>query len=80
MIGGGEVNATLVEIYKNADSPDVREAALDGLLIAGHDEGILELYRASDNSAEKRELLEYLVWMDSDEVWDLIDSAFDGQR
>ena len=39
---------------------------------------MLELYRASDDDAEKRELLEYLVMMDSDAVWDLIDSALDG--
>lgn len=80
IVGGGEVNRTLIEIYRNSESPDIREAALDGLLIADHDEGILELYRASDDPAEKRELLEYLVWMESEEVWDLIDAAFEGQR
>jgi len=80
IVGGPEVNRTLVEIYRNTDEPDVREAALDGLLIADHDEGLLELYRASDSPAEKKELLEYLVMMDSDSVWDLIDSALDGQR
>ncbi len=80
IVGGGEVNETLVQIYKNSESPDIREAALDGLLIADHDEGILELYRASDDPAEKRELLEYLVWMESEEVWDLIDAAFEDQR
>lgn len=80
IVGGAEVNETLVEIYRNSESPDIREAALDGLLIADHDIGILELYRASDDPAEKRELLEYLVWMESDEVWDLIDAAFEGQR
>jgi len=80
IVGGGEVNETLVQIYKNSESPDIREAALDGLLIADHDVGILELYRASDDPAEKRELLEYLVWMESEEVWDLIDAAFEDQR
>jgi len=80
IVGGGEVNETLVQIYKNSESPDIREAALDGLLIADHDEGILELYRASDDPAEKRELLEYLVWMESEQVWDLIDAAFEDQR
>jgi len=80
IVGGAEVNQTLVEIYLGADAQGVREAALDGLLIADHDEGILELYRASDNPAEKKELLEYLVMMDSEAVWDLIDSALGGQR
>jgi len=26
------------------------------------------------------ELLEYLVMMESDEIWDIIDAALDGQR
>ena len=55
-------------------------AALDGLLIAGHDEGVLQLYRSSQDPAEKRELLEYLVMMDSEAIWDVIESALDGER
>jgi len=80
IVDGPDVGKTLVEIYRGANTPDIREAALDGLLIADHDEGILELYRASDNPSEKKELLEYLVMMDSEAVWDLIDSALGGQR
>jgi len=78
IVGGSEVNATLVEIYRSSDSEDVRESALEGMLISGHDEGVLELYRSSQDPAEKRELLEWLVMMGSDEVWDIIDSALDG--
>ena len=78
IIGGDEVNAALVEIYKNASSEDIREAAMDGLMISGDDEGLLELYRSSEDSAEKKELLEYLVMTGSDEVWNIIDSALDG--
>jgi HEAT repeat protein len=78
IVGGGDVDALLVEIYRDSTTDDIREAALEGLLISGHDQGVLELYRASDDDAEKRQLLEVLVMMDSDEVWDLIDSALDG--
>ena len=78
IVGGSEVNAILVDIYRGSDSEDVREAALDGMLISGHDAGVLELYRSSQDPAEKRELLEFLVMMGSDEVWDIIDSALDG--
>ena len=78
IVGGAEVNATLVEIYKNASSEDIREAAMDGLMISGDDEGLLELYRSSEDSSEKKELLEYLVMTGSDEVWEIIDSALDG--
>ncbi len=78
IVGGDDVGRTLVGLYQNASSADVREAALDGLLISGDDSSVLELYRNSSDTAEKRELLEFLVMMGSDEVWDLIDSALDG--
>jgi len=78
IVGGDDVGLTLVSLYKNATSADVKEAALDGLLISGDDSSVLELYRNSTDNEEKRELLELLVMMGSDEVWDLIDSAFDG--
>ncbi len=78
IVGGDEVNATLVQIYRDAETEDVREAALDGMMISGNDIGMLELYRSTDNAAAKRELLEYLVIMGSDEVWNIIDSALDG--
>ncbi|HNP36295.1 MAG TPA: HEAT repeat domain-containing protein [Woeseiaceae bacterium] len=78
IVGGDSVNKTLLDVYKAATRDDVREAALDGMLIAGYDQGVLELYRASNDAAEKKHLLEYLVMMDSDEVWTVIDSALDG--
>ncbi len=78
IVGGSEVNATLVEIYRTSDSEDIREAALEGMLISGYDEGVLELYRSSQDPVEKRELLEYLVVMGSDDIWDIIDSALEG--
>jgi HEAT repeat protein len=54
IVGGEQVDTTLVEIYRNASSEDVRESALHGMLISGHDAGILELYRASEEPSEKR--------------------------
>ena len=78
IVGGDSVNATLVEIYHGTDSENIREAALEGMLISGHDEGVIEIYRSSTDPAEKRELLELLVVMGSDDVWDVIDSALEG--
>lgn len=78
IVGGDAVNTTLVEIYRRATSEEIREAALEGMLISGHDEGVLELYRSSDDAAEKRELLNFLVMMGSDDVWDIIDAALEG--
>lgn len=78
IVGGGDVNTTLIEIYRSSDSEEVRESALEGMMISGYDEGVLELYRSSQDPAEKRELLEYLVMMGSDDLWDIIDSTLDG--
>ncbi len=80
IIGGDQVDAALVEIYKNSSNEDIREAALDGLMISGNDAGLLELYRASNDPSEKKDLLEYLVMTGSDEVWAIIDSALDGDE
>jgi len=78
IVGGADVGQTLAGLYQNATSEDVKEAALNGLLISGEDSSVLELYRNSTDPNEKRELLEFLVIMGSDDVWDLIDSALGG--
>jgi len=78
--GGDKANATLLEIYKSAASPDVREAALEGMLISDYDEGVLQLFRESQDTDEKRRLLQTLVNMDSDAVMEIIDSTFDGTQ
>ncbi len=78
IVGGEQVDSTLIEIYRSATSEGVREAALHGMLISGHDAGVLELYRSSQDPSEKKQLLEFLVMTGSDEVWNIIDSALDG--
>jgi len=80
IVGGDNANAALVEIYQSSNDEDVREAALDGMLISGYDQGVLDLYRASNSTDEKRELLEYLSIMGSDQIWDIIDAALEGNR
>lgn len=80
IVGGDEVSAALFEIYQAASAPEIREAALDGMIISGDDAGLLKLYRASSDSTEKKELLEYLVMIGSDEVWAIIDDALDGNE
>ena len=78
IVGGDEVDSTLVDIYRAATSEKIREAALDGMLIADNDDGVLDLYRSSTNAAEKKELLQYLIMMDSDEIWNIIDATLEG--
>ena len=76
----GEADEILVQVYRGADDEEVRQAALEGMLISGNDTAVLQLYRETDDVALKRELLEMLSIMGSDEVWDLIDEALEGQR
>jgi len=80
IVGGEDVDNTLVEIYRSAQSDEVREAALTGMLISGHDSGVLELYRGATDPVQKRQLLEYLVMMDSEAIYDVIDQALAGDQ
>jgi hypothetical protein len=75
--GGDGIGDVLVDIYRNAQGRNVKEAVRDALLIADDDEAVLELFRASTDAAEKRELLQTLVMMDSDAVWDLVNSTLE---
>lgn len=78
--GEDAVGPELMAIYRSTDSAAVRDAAREGLLIADYDDGVLELFRQVDDAGEKRELLELLVIMESDAVWDVIDSTLDNER
>jgi hypothetical protein len=47
------------------------------MLIADYDDGVLELYRTSQDPREKTDLLGYLTMMDSDGIWEIIDAALE---
>jgi HEAT repeat protein len=79
IVGGDEVNATLVEIYRGTESAEIKDAALHGMMVADYDQGMLELYRSSQDLGEKRDLLRMLVMMDSDAALEVIDAALDDQ-
>jgi len=80
IVGANDADTVLVEIYRSTDSEDIKEAALEGLLIGDYDDSVLALYRASNNVAEKRDLLEVLVVMDSDSVMEVIEEALAGDQ
>ncbi|RLA30061.1 MAG: hypothetical protein DRR11_14200 [Gammaproteobacteria bacterium] len=80
IVGGDEVNAALLEIYRGSDSADIKEAALHGMMVADYDDGVLELFRASQDAGEKRELLRMLVMMDSDAALEIIDETLSGNQ
>ena len=69
--GGSEA---LVRVYSGASSPAVREAALQGLLVAGDSHAVVDLYRKAKTKEEKQALLRVLTTMDSDDALQVIES------
>ena len=80
IVGADDAESLLTQIYRDSDSEFIKEAALDGLLIGDFDDSVLQLYRATTNVSEKRELLQRLVMMDSDQVMDIIDETLAGDQ
>ena len=78
--GGDDVGGHLVEIYKGSTDPAIKEAALQGLQIAGDDQALLTLYQSSTDSEEKAELLKQLVLTDSDLALEAINAALEESR
>ena len=75
--GGDETSEYYVDIYRNSEHDRIREAAITAMQISGRDDGLMLLYRESDNADEKRELLQRLITTGNEEVWDLIDEALE---
>lgn len=69
--------AALREIYTNNTDEEIRKAALQGMLIAQDDQGVLALYRAAKTSDEKRALLRTLSMMNSDAALEAIDATLE---
>lgn len=69
----------LRDIYARSTDEEVKEAALQGLMMSGDEQGLLALYRASKNPEEKRSLLRYLSMMDGDAALQAIDAALEGK-
>jgi HEAT repeat protein len=69
--------AALVELYGKANTPALREAALQGLLVADDAEAVKKLYRNARTTDEKKALLQVLSSMDDESVIDLIERELD---
>ena len=78
IVGSHNADEVLAEVFRSSPAHDVREAALEGLMISGNDKLMLELYKSSNDAGEKKEILQYLVIMGSDDVWEILDQALDG--
>ena len=79
IIDGDAAKAALREIYTRSTDADIKEAALNGMLIADDDKGVLALYQASKNADEKKSLLRTLMTMDGDAALQVIDAALENK-
>ena len=70
----------LREIYTRSNDKEIKEAALQGMLIAGDDQGVLALYKSATSIEEKRTLLRTLTMMDSDAALKAIDAALEDKQ
>ncbi|MBL8513642.1 MAG: hypothetical protein JNJ55_06595 [Betaproteobacteria bacterium] len=78
--GNDAARAALREIYASAKAAEIRDAALQGLMIAGDQQGVLALYRAAKNIEEKRALLRTLSIMGGDAALAAIDAALETKK
>lgn len=80
VIGDDAARGALREIYSRSTDAQIKEAALQGLLIADDEQGVLALYRAATTTEEKRALLRTLTIMDGDAALQAIDAALEGKK
>jgi len=67
-------SAALIQLYAKAGTPALREAVMQGLLVAGDSEAMLQLYRQAKTKEEKQALLRVITTMDDDAALKLIES------
>jgi HEAT repeat protein len=79
IIGGAPAKQALRKLYADASDAQIRQAALEGRLISGDEQGVLQLYRAATQAERKRELLRTLTMMGGDAALEAIDAALEGK-
>ena len=77
IIGSDAARAALRDIYLQSTDQEIRESALQGLMIADDEQGVLTLYRAAKTSEEKRTLMRMLSMMGGDAALQAIDAALE---
>jgi hypothetical protein len=80
IIQSDAARAALREIYSSAKDTELRDAALQGMLISNDEQGLLALYRASKNAEEKRALLRTLSLINGDAALQAIDAALEAKK
>jgi HEAT repeat protein len=80
IIESDAARTALREIYSRSTDKEIKDAAREGMLIAGDEKGVLALYRSATAPEEKRELLRTLTTMDGDAALEAIDQALEEKK
>lgn len=80
IIDGPAARSALREIYSASTDKDIKAAALQGMLIADDEDGVLALYREAKSGDEKRSLMRTLSTMDGDAALKAIDQALEEKK
>ena len=79
LVGDARAREALRDFYRDAANDEIRRAALQGMMVAGDEDGLLALYRAESKPERKRELLQTLTMIGGDAAFEAIDAALDGK-
>jgi len=67
----------LVKLYGHVDAPTLRDAVLQGLIVAGDSDALLQLYRNAKTKEEKQALLRVITTQDDEAALDIIELELD---
>jgi HEAT repeat protein len=76
-LGVAGADAALVKLYAQTGAGALRDATLQGLLIAGDSDAVLQLYRGAKTADEKKALLRVLTMMNDDAAISAIEAELD---
>lgn len=69
-VGGKDTAATLVQVYRSESSPEIKNAALEGLFVDDDAKDLVALARAETDQQMRKRIVEKLAVMDSKEAKD----------
>jgi HEAT repeat protein len=72
MLGAMHATEKLAQLR---ETRGISEGLITAFMIAGDEDALLEMYRSSDDIDEKRDIMEMLVAMDAEGIWEIIDQA-----
>jgi HEAT repeat protein len=80
IIESDAARAALRDIYSRSTDREIKDAAMQGMMIAEDEQGLLALYRSATTAEEKRALLRTLTTMDGDIALQAIDAALEDNK